>query len=80
MTFEEEFPSITNQGWKILNQVVSYSKILDKDDKIMIQKHCLDKQKVKEVITAYLCNYLCKKDEKIKNLRKGILGELGLKK
>ena len=38
----------------------------------------LDKEKVKEVITAYLCNYVCRKDEKICKLRDGILHELGL--
>jgi cob(I)alamin adenosyltransferase len=38
----------------------------------------LDKKKVKEVITAYLCNYVCRKDDKIRKLRDGILHELGL--
>ncbi len=36
------------------------------------------KAKVKEVITAYLCRYTCRQDDKIRKLRDGILKELGL--
>lgn len=32
---------------------MSYIMILDKDDKLMIQKHCLDKQKVEDAIELF---------------------------
>ncbi len=35
-----------------------------------------DYKAIAEIITAYLCKYSCKKDEKIKKLRNGILEEL----
>lgn len=38
----------------------------------------LDKERVREVVTAYLCNYICRKDDKIRKLRDGILHELGI--
>lgn len=43
------------------------------------EKHrsSLDKEKVKEVINAYLCKYVCRND-RIRKLRDGILKELGL--
>ena len=49
-----------------------------KDLEKQMNEEKLDKAKVKEVITAYLCNYVCRKDEKICKLRDGILHELGL--
>ncbi len=35
-----------------------------------------DKERVKEIVKAYLCNYVCRKNPKIKKLRDGILKEV----
>ncbi len=41
--FEEEFPSLKN-----------YFRIIDYEERIEIQKHCLDKQKVRDAIENIL--------------------------
>ncbi len=74
MTFEEDFPSL-KWSWEFIDGGQHKISAVRTED---IQKHCLDKAKVKEVITAYLCKYICKKDKKIRNYRDGILKELGL--
>ena len=74
MKFEEQFPSLKDIKGKM--PTCNCSQVYCKCE---VKQHCLDKAKVKEVITAYLCKYTCKKSRKIRLLREGILEELELK-
>jgi len=70
MKFEEEFPSFEKYVFVQNGEYEDWCNI--------IKENCVDKQRAKEVITAYLCNYMCKKNNKIRTARDGILSELGL--
>jgi len=50
MSFEEQFPSLRDQGGETLGQVIPFTKWMDEDTKKMVKKHCLDKQFVKNKI------------------------------
>lgn len=70
--FLENHPSLKGKSvWTSIDESDS-ARFSGKD----IHETQLDKQKVKEVVTAYLCKYVCR-DDRIKKLRDGILNELG---
>jgi len=54
------------------------SRQWEKEKEEKIHKNCLDKRQVREVVTAYLCKWNCKRSDKIKKMRDGILKELDL--
>ena len=82
MTFEEQYPSLYNQGWQTLGEVIPFTRWMDKDCKLMVQKHCLDKQKVKEAIErGKVCNPFVGSDDAKKGFvlwLDNLLEELGL--
>jgi len=70
--FSEQFPSLAREiiGGNIDDTNEYWRK--------QVARHCIDKSIVKEVVTAYLDNWNCKRSKKIRLLRAGILNELGL--
>jgi len=73
--FEEQYPSLKHKVDAGCSNCGAFGPCISIDD---VQEHCRDKQRVKEVVTAYLDNHICKKDERIRKYRDGILKELNL--
>ncbi len=82
MKFEEQFPSAEIEFNKLMNDVVldetmlqSYERRFSNFQKA-IQKHCLDKEIVKDCIQFWTSDIRSKKTQKF--IREKILKELGL--
>ena len=86
MTFEEDFPSLKDKNvvrcvdgtWFYRSENINPQDESGMYSGLIVNKYCLDKQKVREVISAYLCKSVCRNNTRVAKYKECIFKELGL--